>query len=118
MPYSLTRLSDNETRTFADWGITDASIRLASLGLDTCDLLIDGWRPESSTLDFEWGSDVLIRDGSRTIFYGRVQETPETRTPNSGTASYQIVGPWWYLDNIVYQQGWGEWDAGLEEVVS
>jgi hypothetical protein len=66
-------------------------------------------------LQFEPRAGVQIfRDGERW-FDGVVAKTPIYGSAGEEFQRYELAGPWWYLDNIIYQQQWKEpsdWDDG------
>lgn len=61
-----------------------------------------------------YGDTVIIyRDGVKW-FHGRCNTLPAAADGASEGHSFDIVGPWWWLEQIVYQQGWKLWDPAAD----
>ena len=96
--------------TLADLGITSCVRELSNLTEDTLKFRTKGLDFDEDPL-FEYGETVtLTRDGV-TVFKGRVTFIPRYASPREEYQDYQVLGPFWYLDNLVYQQLWTIKDA-------
>ena len=65
---------------------------------------------------FEYGDDVIIKKDSTRWFLGRVNNIPRLGDPSDERISYEVVGPWWWLENIVFQQSWKRFNTETETV--
>jgi hypothetical protein len=108
--------------SFADLGLFSATRQLASQGLDkfTFTIAHDIDEPQP----YVFGDILIIRrdrtqhygipgnirtvsfSGGNVAFIGMVDVPPRRARPNAEELSYELTGPWWYLDNLVYQQPW------------
>jgi hypothetical protein len=89
----------------ADWG-------LGALTRERVNQMPDmvTFRAENTASDaapvFAYGSTIqLLRDGV-PWFYGRVVQVPGRATAKLEEQLYRVAGPWWYLENLVFQQTW------------
>jgi hypothetical protein len=55
---------------------------------------------------FAHASTIRILRGGVPWFYGRVVEVPGKASANADEQLYRVAGPWWYLENLVFQQTW------------
>lgn len=97
------RRANGQERSLADWGISDATLRLINLGLDTLELKF-GRTDMLASLPFDPDETlVLLRDGT-ICFRGRI--TGEKRGAYGSTEGITLVlsGPWWYLKKSTYGQ--------------
>ena len=66
--------------------------------------------PGTDTPVFDYGDNLVIyrqdADGLQGVFMGRVIMPRPTYSYSSEDVLYELADPWWYLDNIVYQQPW------------
>lgn len=58
----------------------------------------------------------IYRDDTRW-FVGRLVKTPRDGKPESEQIGYEISGPWYFLENCVYQQLWKSFDITGVQVV-
>ena len=65
---------------------------------------------------FAYGAEIVIKSGADFWFRGRVNRIPSLGAPDAERRTYDVVGPWWYLENIVFQQQWSTWDDEGNEV--
>ena len=54
---------------------------------------------------------VIFRDGVRW-FVGRVTSVRRAAAGAAERIAIEVAGPWWYLDNLVYQQTWRVFGSG------
>jgi SpoU rRNA methylase family enzyme len=55
---------------------------------------------------FAFGSTVRVFQDGAPWFYGRVVQAPGRATGTGEDQLYRLAGPWWYLENLVFQQIW------------
>jgi len=101
------------TKSFADWGLSNLRRSRVSQAQDTVSFTAPG-RYDADEL-FPFGSVITISyqavvGGVAVLwFYGRVIQVPRSGSGAEENMDYVLAGPWWYLDNLVYQQGWQQW---------
>jgi hypothetical protein len=99
-----------DTRTFADWGLVGLKRQLRNQAPDVVTFRHDGAAFDGTPL-FPYGATIKI---FRTIdaaapvqwFVGRIDRTPRFGSASEEGLQYTCNGPWWYLEHLVYQQGW------------
>lgn len=64
---------------------------------------------------FEPGSFIKIFYGDALWFQGIITTTPGFASSRKEGMHYEVMGPWWFLENLVYQQGWVHVDKLNEE---
>lgn len=96
---------DAVTKTAAEWGVVSLNLRRVSTAADVLTFRHDGVDFDGDPL-FEYGDTIkLFRDGVKW-FEGRVDAVPRSGSTQSEGMAYTVVGPWWYLEHLTYQQGW------------
>ena len=116
--WTLTDPLGKET-SLGDLGIYNATFNRISQASDvlTFDMTVAIDHPipwdYASILTFKRDRDPVIVQGvtvsytgGSIYFVGRVTVPPRRASPESETLSYQLAGPWWYFDNLIYQQAW------------
>lgn len=108
-------------KSLSEWGVKNLKRTLVSLDIDTltfempADVDADGTFAHGATLK-------LYRD-EVLWFLGRIDQTPRMASGRYEGHGYVVVGPWWYLRNLVFQMAWKvlknplEPDEGLVEVL-
>jgi hypothetical protein len=66
--------------------------------------------PFTADPDFEYGETVTIKKDGVKWFVGRVVITPRSAGGGRERLGYELAGPWWYLDNLTFQQNWKSYD--------
>ncbi|HEY1663637.1 MAG TPA: hypothetical protein VGI03_14560 [Verrucomicrobiae bacterium] len=90
------------TKTFAQWGIADNwDFKLGGLK-DSATLQFPAGAL-STTSPFTFRSKVLIQIDGKNVFMGYVSEDARSKSGTSDQAQLTLMGPWWYLQNLVYQ---------------
>ena len=96
------------------WGLARPRRHLVSQAASTVSLLAQGAASDAEPL-FPYGSIVVITKTTAspaavataaTWFYGIVTKTPARGTGRAESCEYEISDPWWFLENLVYQQQW------------
>lgn len=91
-------------KTLAEWGITSLKRSVINPGEDTVTFNQIGEAIEA----FEAEALLSIWCGGVRWFEGLVTRTPGYTLANGSRMSYEVKGPFWYLENTVYQQIWQE----------
>lgn len=94
------------TQSFEDWGILSDSIvrTLVNQGIDT--LTFTQHLDIDVAQSFNYGDIVSVQRGGIGYFYGVVTKSIVSGNPSGETVSYEVSGPWWFLENIVFQDYW------------
>jgi hypothetical protein len=116
--------SGTTEKSLESWGIKNVRIELVSQASDlmTFDLTSEEMDDAGPFVE---GSTIRLYKNRRTnaggvfvegtsFFYGRVSRIVRNGTGKEETISYQVDGPWWWLDNLVFQQAWKVWTGGVE----
>ena len=101
--------SNGVTKSAAEWGIESLRRTRVSQAQDSVSFRVPGAFDAAPA--FPVGSMISIahRDTAQSIrswFYGRVIQVPRAGAGHAESMDYVIAGPWWYLENLVYQQIW------------
>ena len=101
-------------KTLADWGLAHFTRSLRSQGLDTLTFTADGAAADAAPLFPFQATVTLHRDrtqnsdgsfsGGTPWFRGPVVQIPRAGSPQAEAMQYQVAGPWWYLEHLVFQQ--------------
>ncbi len=86
-------------------GITDLVRRRASAAMDTVTFTVQG-RDVDAPLLYSYGAALRIVRAGVPWFVGRVTRTPASADGRTQAHTYELGGPWWHLDHLVYQQPW------------
>jgi hypothetical protein len=105
MSTTWTLLYDGTEKTLADWGLTNLQRTLVSQGQDRVTFTADGAHFDSDQQFADKSTIIIKRDGVRW-FHGRVIRSPRLGDPGAEALTYELAGPWWYLDECVFQQQW------------
>jgi hypothetical protein len=92
-------------KTMADWGLRDLTRELINQASDMVTFRADGSASDADPI-FAHGSTVLLFRNGTPWFYGRVVEVPGRASAKMEEQLYRVAGPWWYLENLVFQQVW------------
>ncbi len=103
--WTLLYLATSEEKTFAEWGLTKLQRRLVSQDIDTVTFTADGIDYDDAGPFTPNESCIIKKDGMRW-FYGRFTKVPRRGGPDSEALEYTLLGPWWYLSTMVFQQEW------------
>jgi len=118
--WTLTNEAETE-RTFAEWGLAGLRRALHSQAADAVTFTAPGRAVEADSL-FTHGETLVIKRGGTRWFEGRVTRVPVAGSPDAEDHAYHLAGPWWYLDELVFQQNWrqlsdfGDAGSALENV--
>lgn len=98
------------TQSMADWGLRDLTRELINQGTDAVTFRADGAASDADPL-FAFGSTVRLFRSGTPWFYGRVIQVPGRASAKAEDQLYRLAGPWWYLENLVFQQTWQTTDG-------
>jgi len=98
---------NNTEKSFAEWGLSDLRRRLVNQNADTVEFRVPDAAIDSDPL-FAPESAVIIRRDGVTWFRGIITRTPAQGNAQAEQRRYTVEGPWWHLENLVYQQTWQE----------
>ncbi|HBY60588.1 MAG TPA: hypothetical protein DEH78_12255 [Solibacterales bacterium] len=93
------------TKTLAAWGLVGLTRRRVNQGIDTVTFRHDGVAFDGTPI-FAYGATIKIFRDAVKWFEGRVDQVPRYGSMSEEGMQYVIAGPWWYLEHLVYQQGW------------
>ena len=93
------------TKTLAAWGITGCEITRLSQAADQCVLRLEGVAFDADEI-FVYQSMLSIKRSGVVWFQGVVTKTPKMDRPSAEGVQYVVSGPWWWLEQVVYQQYW------------
>ncbi|MDR1906823.1 MAG: hypothetical protein LBQ03_01205 [Puniceicoccales bacterium] len=98
---------EGEEKTLAKWGICDMVRKLKNQSVDSVTFRIPG-NTIDEPLTFGPKKIIQIFYGESLWFTGVVTKTPIYGSAAEEFHEYALSGPWWYLDNMIYQQTWKE----------
>lgn len=85
---------------------------LLNQGKDRCTFVQDGAPLTGASASFTGsalfahGETVTIKRAGVNWFVGRVVMISRSGAASHETLTYELAGPWWYLENLVFQQNW------------
>lgn len=96
------------TKSCDDWGISSIKRkRHAPVDTDIASFSLDG-APFDSVPLFAWLKPLLILRDGQPWFSGVVTKPQPKGTPKKEMINYQVSGPWYWLEKIVFQQQWAQ----------
>src|SRR5712692_2033996 len=102
---SWTLLYGGAEKSFADWGLSQLTRSLVSQDADKASFVADGAALDSAQ-QFDYGATVVIKKNGIVWFVGRVITIPRQGSGRAESLRYELAGPWYYLQQIIYQQTW------------
>lgn len=99
------------TKSLADWGVSGLTRRRSSQALDVVGFVCDGLDVDADA-PFSAGSEVAISRDSVVWFRGRITGLRREAFGVAERISYEVAGPWWYMERLVYQQTWQVYGVG------
>ncbi len=112
MPSLWTLTYGAATRSLAAWGISGVSRRCASQAVDVVGFEVV--LPVHAEPPIPVGATISIARDGVGWFTGRVTRVTPSASGRAESMSYQVDGPWWFLDQLVYQQVWTIFGSGLK----
>ena len=105
-------LEHNATRqTFAAWGITSHTLRRVSLAADTLELTVET-SDALTVAPWAYEDTIEVFKDSTRYFKGQVAVLPRRGIADAHSITYRIEGPWRFLEQTTFQQGWGQINSG------
>jgi hypothetical protein len=89
----------------AAWGLCEVTRERINQEPDVVTFRAEA-KPSDADPIFAHGSTVRLFQNGTPWFYGRVVQVPGRASANEDDQFYRLAGPWWYLDNMVFQQTW------------
>lgn len=106
-------------RSVDAWGFEAPQLSFASRAADV--LTLRATADFDSAALFAYGTRVdlyqTVGSARRRVFAGIATSNPRSAADSAEYVDYVITGPWWYLDNKVYQEFWagvGEWKSRVQ----
>jgi hypothetical protein len=93
------------TNSMAGWGLRELTRELINQATDVVTFRADATASDADPL-FAIGSTVKLFRFGQPWFYGRVVQVPGRASAKAEDQLYRLAGPWWYLENLVFQQTW------------
>ena len=92
-------------QSVAAWGLCEVTRERINQEPDVVTFRAEATLSDADPI-FAPGSTVRIFQNGTPWFYGRVVQVPGRASANEDDQFYRLAGPWWHLDNIVFQQAW------------
>jgi hypothetical protein len=92
-------------KSVADWGLCEVVRERINQAPDLVTFRAEG-TPSDADPIFAHGSTIRLFQNGTPWFYGRVVEAPGRASAKVEEQLYRVAGPWWYLENLVFQQTW------------
>lgn len=97
----------NTERPLSSWGLSQIKKLTINQGLDKLTFIHNNTKLENPPL-FDPESPLTLLKNNTPWFFGIVTKTPGYGTDRQESQLYEIAGPWWHLENLVYQQSWNQ----------
>ena len=97
-------------KSVADWGLCEVTRERINQMTDTVTFRAEA-TPSDADPIFAHGSTVQLFQNGTPWFYGRVVQVPGRASAKAEDQLYRLAGPWWYLENLVFQQIWQTTDG-------
>jgi hypothetical protein len=92
-------------KAVADWGLCEVTRERINQAPDVVTFRAENTASDADPI-FAHGSTIRIFQNGTPWFYGRVVLVPGRATAKLEDQLYRVAGPWWYLENLVFQQTW------------
>lgn len=89
------------------WGLSNLKRHRLNQGIDKVSFTHAGAPLEHHPI-FNPESPIRIYKDGIPWFYGIITKTPGSGTPFKEDHQFEVAGPWWHLENLIYQQTWNE----------
>lgn len=92
-------------KSFASWGLRNLTRRQSSQS--QYQVTFTGQRQAfDATPQFAYGETVVIKKSGVQWWKGPVVSIPKYGSAQTERIDYIVASPWWYLENLTYQQPW------------
>lgn len=102
------------TGTFAELKLGNLRRILTNQDVDQVTFTAPGTALDADAL-FIYGETVTIKKDGDPWFLGRVNRIRRSGSPAAELITYELVGPWWWLEKLTYQQVWQCYTEGVKE---
>ena len=92
-------------KAVADWGLCELTRERVNQLADVVTFRAAATASDADPI-FAHGSTVKFFRNGTPWFYGRVVSVPGRASGKEEEQLYRVAGPWWYLENLVFQQAW------------
>ncbi len=93
-------------KSFADWGLGQLRRCLQSQAADTVTFSAIGANFDADELAAAFGDPITIYRDDAIWFQGIITKIPRSGSDSAESMQYEVSGPWWYLENLVFRQLW------------
>lgn len=100
-----------ERKTCAEWGVEDLEFLRSSQFSDEATFAIPSVAFDDDRV-FAYGSTITVFKEDTQWFVGRIIKPRMVGGSQREHQEYMAVGPWWLLEQSVFQQQWGYWING------
>lgn len=97
----------NTERSLSSWGLSQIKTFKINQGLDKLTFLHNNTKIENPPL-FDPESTLTLLKNNIPWFFGIITKTPGYGSDRQESQLYELAGPWWYLENLIYQQTWNQ----------
>jgi hypothetical protein len=97
--------ADGVEKSVADWGLCELVRERINQKPDLVTFRAEG-QPSDADPIFALDSTIRLFQNGTPWFYGRVVQAPGRAAATAEEQLYRVAGPWWYLENLVFQQTW------------
>jgi len=108
-----------------EWKLNGTS--LAALSIERMTRRLQNQLPDELAFDalvtydgsplLAWGAEALITRAGVPWFRGRNNTVPSVASEADERMRYRVVGPWWWLEQVVFQQEWMIWSEADGHVI-
>src|SRR5271155_2180182 len=92
-------------KSVAGWGLGEVVRERINQAPDVVTFRAEG-TPSDADPIFAYGSTIKLFQNGTPWFYGRGGQVPGRAAAKAEDQFYRVAGPWWYLENLVFQQTW------------
>jgi len=104
-------------KSVADWGLCGVTRERINQMTDMVTFRAEATASDADPI-FAHGSTVRLFQNGTPWFYGRVVQVPGRAAAKAEEQLYRLAGPWWYLENLVFQQAWVTTDGTDPTLIS
>lgn len=99
------RDANGTEQAVADWGLRDVVRERVNQAPDVVTFRAEARASDADPV-FAFGSTITLLRDEVPWFVGRVVQVPGRATAQAEEQLYRVAGPWWYLENLIFQQTW------------
>ena len=107
---------EDTTKTFAEWGLGPPTMTFVNQGRDTANFAAPGRATDAVNL-FQLGAggmnhSITIKREETSVFVGVITDAPRNGDGGREDNRFTLAGPWWLLEELIYEQTWKSWNGG------